>query len=508
LNPACSLKHYLKDFQNTTAARKDELYAELSGRRKQNGEQRTTRQDAAKSASYILRKAPTPANLSASGGVAKGIRASALPPAGRLKISFQSTFDCIALPDSGADDNVMPRSVVTELKENGLFVPLRTLKTPLSVELAIQGLGLKAEFHQQAQLNVELRLAAGPLCLRNCKWLIAEHEMDEVLLGRPLLEALGLNAQEHLSSVRDDYQNMDCSSVPSFTAGGKLTRLLLQEPVAALYECPHIKSRVTEAPAPTRLLSDLPDSGVILPRGGATTPADLSESHRTGDSVTYGELDVDPIEVQQLLDIPDPADAEEVSILLEDMISQAVTNGMETSHVPVLSELVNEFSDIWSISITAGPPASLPPLVIALKPDAVPVRVRLRRYSPEQRLFLARFVAMLELASMVYRNPRAAWCSAPLLVPKPGPEKFRFTVDLRPVNKQTVPNSWPMPHVESDLSRLHGSNYFATFALSHGYRQLPLAVESQECQSFITPDGVYSPTRELHVTTNAMTHLQ
>jgi hypothetical protein len=91
LNPACSLKHYLKDCQNTTAARKDELYAELSGRRKQNGEQRTTLQEAAKSASYILPKASTPANLSASGGGAKVKCASALPPAGRLKISFKST---------------------------------------------------------------------------------------------------------------------------------------------------------------------------------------------------------------------------------------------------------------------------------------------------------------------------------------------------------------------------------------------------------------------------------
>jgi RNase H-like domain found in reverse transcriptase/Reverse transcriptase (RNA-dependent DNA polymerase)/Integrase zinc binding domain/Integrase core domain len=81
-------------------------------------------------------------------------------------------------------------------------------------------------------------------------------------------------------------------------------------------------------------------------------------------------------------------------------------------------------------------------------------------------------------------------------------------VDLRPVNKQTVPISWPMPHVESELSRLHGSNYFSTFDLSHGYWQLPLSRESQECQSFITPDGVYSPTRVLHGTTNAVAHLQ
>jgi hypothetical protein len=97
-------------------------------------------------------------------------------------------------------------------------------------------------------------------------------------------------------------------------------------------------------------------------------------------------------------------------------------------------------------------------------------------------------------------------CPAPC--PKAGASKFRFTVDLRPVNKHNLPNSWPMPHVESEVSRLHCSNYFDTFDLSHGYWQLPLAVEPQECQSFITPDGVYSPTRVLHGTTNAVTHMQ
>jgi hypothetical protein len=44
--------------------------------------------------------------------------------------------------------------------------------------------------------------------------------------------------------------------------------------------------------------------------------------------------------------------------------------------------------------------------------------------------------------------------------------------------------------------------------LSHDYWQLPLVPESQECQSFITPEGVYSPTRALHGTTNAVIHIQ
>jgi Reverse transcriptase (RNA-dependent DNA polymerase) len=77
-----------------------------------------------------------------------------------------------------------------------------------------------------------------------------------------------------------------------------------------------------------------------------------------------------------------------------------------------------------------------------------------------------------------------------------------------PVNKQTVPTAWPMPHIESELSTVSGSKCFATFDLSDGYWQLALDLSFQECQSFITPDGIYSPTRVLHGTRNAVSHLQ
>ena len=35
-----------------------------------------------------------------------------------------------------------------------------------------------------------------------------------------------------------------------------------------------------------------------------------------------------------------------------------------------------------------------------------------------------------------------------------------------------------------------------------------LAQLSQECQSFITPGGIYTPTRVFHGTNNAVSHLQ
>jgi Reverse transcriptase (RNA-dependent DNA polymerase) len=49
---------------------------------------------------------------------------------------------------------------------------------------------------------------------------------------------------------------------------------------------------------------------------------------------------------------------------------------------------------------------------------------------------------------------------------------------------------------------------FATLDFCKGYWKIPLHKDSQGCKSFITPNGVNTPTRVLHGTKNASQHLQ
>jgi hypothetical protein len=65
-----------------------------------------------------------------------------------------------------------------------------------------------------------------------------------------------------------------------------------------------------------------------------------------------------------------------------------------------------------------------------------------------------------------------------------------------------------MPNLQDELHDLHGSEVFATLDFFQGYWQIPLHKYSQDCQSFITPDGVYTPTRVQHGTRNATQNLQ
>jgi hypothetical protein len=47
-----------------------------------------------------------------------------------------------------------------------------------------------------------------------------------------------------------------------------------------------------------------------------------------------------------------------------------------------------------------------------------------------------------------------------------------------------------MPNLQDELHDLHGSEVFATLDFCQGYWQIPLHKDSQDWQSFSTPDGV------------------
>jgi hypothetical protein len=146
------------------------------------------------------------------------------------------------------------------------------------------------------------------------------------------------------------------------------------------------------------------------------------------------------------------------------------------------------------------------PLVIKLRDGAEPVRMSARKYAPPQLTFMRDKIHELEELGLVYKNTE--WASPLLILAKPGPDQYRMTVDLRVPNASPKPTAWPMPNLQDELHDLHGSEVFATLNFCQGYWQIPLYKYSQDCQSFITPDGVYSPTRVLHRTWNATQHLQ
>lgn len=75
---------------------------------------------------------------------------------------------------------------------------------------------------------------------------------------------------------------------------------------------------------------------------------------------------------------------------------------------------------------------------------------------------------------MEYSNLTSPWAWAPLLVPKTGLAKFCFTFDLRQIIRYMVKHQFSMSIIDQELTKLAGSQYYATFFLSLGNWKVPL----------------------------------
>jgi hypothetical protein len=85
-----------------------------------------------------------------------------------------------------------------------------------------------------------------------------------------------------------------------------------------------------------------------------------------------------------------------------------------------------------------------------------------RKYAPPQLKFMRDKIRELEELVLVYKTTVAEWASPPLILPKPGPDQYRMTVDLRVPNASTKPTAWPMPNLQDELHDLHVFEVFAT----------------------------------------------
>jgi len=136
---------------------------------------------------------------------------------------------------------------------------------------------------------------------------------------------------------------------------------------------------------------------------------------------------------------------------------------------------------------------------IELKNDAIPFRARPRRYSELDSKFLKEWVADLLDRGWIKRNPAARWVSPVIVV-----GGKRGVVDLRRLNQATVPTAYPLPHIDVILSKVKNAKFFARLDLKSGYWQVECDANSGEYMSFMTDEGVFTPSRLIMGCTNGV----
>ncbi|OWZ18106.1 hypothetical protein PHMEG_0007861 [Phytophthora megakarya] len=92
--------------------------------------------------------------------------------------------------------------------------------------------------------------------------------------------------------------------------------------------------------------------------------------------------------------------------------------------------------------------------------------------------------------NLVEQNNVSRWACAVVPVCKPcTKDKFRLTIDYSPITNMTIRIAGGMPSAASLLDA------YENFKDKKVFGGMPLHEESREMCSFITPDGVFSPTR-------------
>ena len=127
---------------------------------------------------------------------------------------------------------------------------------------------------------------------------------------------------------------------------------------------------------------------------------------------------------------------------------------------------------------------------IRIKPGAQPTYTHPYRMSPQHQDKLRTEIDSL-LKDGLIEPSTSEWCSAAILIPKPG-GNVRCVVDYRKINNLIETESFPLKRVEDLVSRISNKRYISKFDLTKGFYQIPLDESCKHVTSFCTPFGQWT----------------
>ena len=122
-----------------------------------------------------------------------------------------------------------------------------------------------------------------------------------------------------------------------------------------------------------------------------------------------------------------------------------------------------------------------------IKTNCPPISTRPRRLAPDKlRPVKADFEQMV--AQGICKRANSPWSSAITVVPKKTGE-WRSCGDFRPLNAATLPDKYPIPHIQDFNQSIGTAKVFGTIDLIRAYHQIPVAPDDVNKTAVTTPFG-------------------
>jgi hypothetical protein len=151
--------------------------------------------------------------------------------------------------------------------------------------------------------------------------------------------------------------------------------------------------------------------------------------------------------------------------------------------------VVQEFLDVFPEDLPGLPPDRELEFCIELTPGTAPISKAPYRMAPAELKELK--TQLQELLDKGFIRPSVSPWGAPVLFVKKKDGTMRMCIDYRELNKITIKNKYPLPHIDDLFDQLQGVVMFSKIDLCSGYHQLKIRSEDIPKTAFRTRYGHY-----------------